>query len=87
MDWGEEKPRPDKMRRQGSSPGQRCCDRRDRRGGIMRIGRVLTIPAIVTLGMTGSILAATATPAMAAHAVVHVQASGTHATPDVFYHA
>ena len=53
----------------------------------MRIGRVLTIPAIVTLGMTGSILAATATPAMAAHAVVHVQASGTHATPDVFYHA
>ena len=53
----------------------------------MRIGRVLTIPAIVTLGMTGSILAATATPAMAAHAAVHVQASGTHATPDVFYHA
>jgi hypothetical protein len=53
----------------------------------MHLGRVLTIPAIVTLGMAGSILAATAAPAAAAHTAVHVQASGTHAIPGVFYHA
>ena len=52
----------------------------------MRIGRALTIPAIVTLGMAGSILAATATPVAAAQtAVVHVH--GTHAIPGVYYHA
>jgi hypothetical protein len=53
----------------------------------MRIGRALTIPAIVTLGMAGSILATTATPAAAAHTAVHVQATGTFSVPYVFYHA
>jgi hypothetical protein len=54
----------------------------------MRIGRALTIPAIVTLGMAGSILAASATPVVAAQtAVVHVHALGTHVIPGVYYHA
>ena len=54
----------------------------------MRIGRAITIPAIVTLGMAGSILAAGATPVMAAQtAVVHVHVHGTHAIPGVYYHA
>lgn len=54
----------------------------------MRIGKALTIPAIVTLGMAGSILATTAAPVAAGHtAIVHVQALGSHSTPGVFYHA
>lgn len=54
----------------------------------MRIGRALTIPAIVTLGMAGSILATTAAPVAAGHtAIVHVQALGSHSIPGVFYHA
>jgi hypothetical protein len=53
----------------------------------MRIGRALTVPAIVTLGMARSILATTAAPVAAAQTAVNIQASGTQAIPYVFYHA
>ena len=54
----------------------------------MRIGRALTIPAIVTLGMAGSILAASATTVAVGHtSIVHVQALGAHGIPGVYYHA
>lgn len=54
----------------------------------MRIGKALTIPAIVTLGMAGPILASVATIAVAGQAaIVSVQAAGAHSIPGVYYHA
>jgi hypothetical protein len=61
---------------------------RERHGGIMRIGKALTIPALITLGMAGPILASTVTTVAAGQtAIVQVQALGTHANPGVYYNA
>ncbi len=52
----------------------------------MRIGRAIIIPAILALGVAGSILAGSAAPVAAVHAPgVHVQAAAP-AGPDIFYH-
>jgi hypothetical protein len=53
----------------------------------MRIGRAVIIPAILTLGVAGSSLAATAIPVAAAHVSnVHVLASGHAPAPRVYQH-
>jgi len=52
----------------------------------MRIGRVLIIPAILALGVAGSILAGSAMSPAAGHAPsVHVQAAAASARPDIYY--
>ena len=54
----------------------------------MRIGKALTIPAIITLGMAAPILASTVTTVAAGQtAIVQVQALGTHAGPFVYYNS
>jgi hypothetical protein len=53
----------------------------------MRIGRVLTIPAIVTLALAGWTLAGTVAPATAAHVnTVHVVAQGPIVKSGIYYH-
>lgn len=55
----------------------------------MRIGRAIIIPAIVTLGVTGSILIGPATSIVATgHApAAHVLADNSGSSgPDLFYH-
>ncbi len=53
----------------------------------MRIGRTILIPAILTLSVAGSILAGSAISSASAHAPsVHVQASASVGSTDVFYH-
>lgn len=59
----------------------------NRHGGIMRIGRALIIPAILALGVAGSILAGSAMPVAAVHAPsVHVQAVTVSSVPNMYYH-
>jgi hypothetical protein len=58
-----------------------------RLGGVMRISRDIIIPAILALGAAGSIVAASAVPAVAAQApAAHVQASAVSAHPDTWYY-
>lgn len=53
----------------------------------MRIGRVIVIPAILMLGVAGSSLAGTATPAAAVHmSNIHVLAQGPGGSPDIMCH-
>ena len=53
----------------------------------MRKGRNIIISAILALGASGSILASAAVPAVVAQASsAHVVASGSHASPNTFYH-
>jgi hypothetical protein len=53
----------------------------------MRIRRAIIIPAILALGVAGSVLSGSAMSAAAGHAPsVHVQAAGSSAAPGVFYH-
>ncbi len=53
----------------------------------MRIGRALIIPAILALGVAGSILAGSAMPVAAVHAPsVHVQAVTVSSVPNMYYH-
>lgn len=57
-------------------------------GGIMRIGRAIIIPAILVLGVAGSILPGAAMSAAAGHAPsVHAHAVAASAGPDLYYHA
>ncbi len=59
----------------------------NRHGGIMRIGRALIIPAIVALGVAGSVLAGSAMPVAAVHApTVHVQAVTVSSVPGMYFH-
>jgi hypothetical protein len=52
----------------------------------MRIGRDLIIPAILALGVAGSLLTGSAMPVAAGPvASVHVQAAAASASPKVFY--
>jgi hypothetical protein len=52
----------------------------------MRIGRDLIIPAILALGVAGSLLTGSAMPVAAGHAPsVHVQAAAASAGPNIFY--
>lgn len=54
----------------------------------MRIGKALTIPAIVTMGMAGPILASVATTTTAGQtAIVSVQAASVTSIPFVYYHS
>jgi hypothetical protein len=54
----------------------------------MRIGRAVIIPAILALGMAGSILSGSAMTVAAGHAPsVHAQASGGAIAPNMFYHS
>jgi hypothetical protein len=54
----------------------------------MRIKQVIIIPAILALGAAGAIIAGSAMPAAAGHAPSHhVQAAGTSANPELYYHA
>jgi hypothetical protein len=54
----------------------------------MRIGRAIIIPAILALGVGGSILAGSAAPVAAVHAPsVHVQADAAPTGPYTFYHS
>jgi len=53
----------------------------------MRIRRALTIPAILALGVAGSILAASEMPVTTAHAPsVHVQAETSSSGIGLYYH-
>ena len=53
----------------------------------MRIGRDLIIPAILALGVAGSLLTGSAMSAAAGSAAsVHVQVAATSAHLDTFYH-
>ena len=53
----------------------------------MRIGRAIIIPAIIALGVAGSVLAGSAMPVTAGPAsTVQVQAAASSATPNVYYH-
>lgn len=52
----------------------------------MRIGRAIIIPAILSLSVAGSILAASAAPATVAQAPsAHVVATGTFEHPSFYY--
>lgn len=53
----------------------------------MRIRRAIIVPAILALGVAGSVLAGSATPVAAGLAAsVHVQAAASSAAPNTFYH-
>jgi len=53
----------------------------------MRIGRAIIIPAIVTLGVTGSILVGPATSIAAGQApAAHVLADTSSTIPILYYH-
>jgi hypothetical protein len=54
----------------------------------MRIGRAIIIPAILALGVAGSVLSGAGIAVAAGHApAVHVQPAAAHAVPDTFYHS
>lgn len=57
---------------QGKQPGILVADLGSRHGGTMRIRRAIIIPAILALGVTGSVVAGSAMSAAAG------QASSTH---------
>lgn len=53
----------------------------------MRIGRAIIIPAIVALGVTGSILIGPATPIAVGHApAAHVLTDPSAGIPYIYYH-
>jgi hypothetical protein len=55
---------------------------------IMRIGRAILIPAILALGVAGTVLAGAEIPATAQHAQsVTVQATVAAAIPAVHFHS
>ena len=54
----------------------------------MRIGRAIIIPAVLTLGAAGSILASSAATATAAQAsTAHQQVTSTLVQPYLYFHA
>lgn len=54
----------------------------------MRIGRAIIIPAILALGVTGSVLSGAGMAAAAGHAPsAHVLATASSAAPQTYYHA
>ena len=72
---------------QAGGPVQRAPDLGNRPGGIMRIKRTIIVPAVLALGVVGSLLSGSAMSAAAGHApAVHVQASATSANPNMMYH-
>ncbi len=52
----------------------------------MRIGRAIIIPAIVALGVTGSILIGPATTIAAGHAPAAHMLAGQTSDPYIYYH-
>ena len=66
---------------------QQAADLCRHRGGIMRIGRKIIIPAILALSAAGSIAVGSAVPAITAQASsVQVVAAAPSAHPNFFYH-
>jgi hypothetical protein len=66
---------------------QQAADLGNRHGGIMRIRRVLIIPAILALGVAGSALSGSAMAVAAGHAPsVHVQVAVASGHPNTYYH-
>jgi hypothetical protein len=60
----------------------------DHCGGVMRIGRAIVIPVMLTLGVAGASLAGSAAPAAAAQlSNVHVVAVGSIAKTGVLCHS
>lgn len=56
--------------------------------GLMRIGRVIIIPAILALSAAGTVVAGSAMPAAAAQVTAaHVVAQGALMAPSIYYHA
>jgi hypothetical protein len=54
----------------------------------MQIGRAIIIPAVLALGVAGSLLSGTALPVAAAHGTsVHVQAAAAPTSPKMVYHS
>ncbi len=54
----------------------------------MHIGRTIIIPAVLALGLAGSLLSGAAISVAAAPAAgAHVQAAAAHITPDLMYGA
>jgi len=75
------------LRRAGDGAMQHAADLSRCHGGIMRIGRAIIIPAILALGVSGSILAGSAGSAVAAQAPsAHVLSVASHASPYTYYH-
>jgi hypothetical protein len=75
------------MRAKGSWQHKMAADLVERRGGIMRIGRTIIIPAILALGVAGAALAGSEVSAAVAHTSgSHVQATASSAGPDLLYH-
>jgi hypothetical protein len=66
---------------------RQAADLGNRPGGIMRIRRVLIIPAILALGVAGSALSGSAMAFAAGHAPsVQVQVAAASGHPDTYYH-
>jgi hypothetical protein len=75
------------LRRAGDGAMQHAADLYRCHGGIMRIGRAIIIPAILALSVSGSILASSAAPAVAAQApTAHVLSVSSYAGPHTYYH-
>jgi hypothetical protein len=54
----------------------------------MRVGRLVLIPAILALSVTGSTLAGSALSVAVSHSTqIHAQADGAAAAPNLYYHA
>jgi hypothetical protein len=74
-------------RREFVVPQRTGRDLGDRLGGVMRIGRAIIIPAILTLGVAGWSLASTAAPVAAVHmSNVHVVALSTSPDSGIYLH-
>jgi hypothetical protein len=72
---------------QASGAAQRAADLGNRHGGIMRIKRTIIVPAVLALGVVGSLLSGSAMSVTVGHApAVHVQAGAASANPNMVYH-
>ncbi len=72
---------------QGGGAVQRAAGLGDCHGGVMKVRRAIIIPAILALGVAGSILPGLAMSATAGPAAsVHVHVVAAPASPNVYYH-
>ena len=76
-----------KVRCAGGGAVQRPADLGKRYGGIMYVRRAIIIPAILALGVAGSLLSGPAMSGTAVHAAgVHVHAAAAPANPKMPFH-
>jgi hypothetical protein len=72
---------------EAGTAAQQAADLGNRHGGIMRIRRALITPAILALGVVGSLLTGSAIPVAAGHvATAQTQAAAATAIPKMLYH-